>query len=496
VSSEFPRRERDYGVAAARGSALMRRIFALVFMLAPASAFAGTADTLRLTLDDALRLAATGGAEMREARAGVADARGKVREALAAALPHVSGSVTYTRKLDSVFRSFSGDTLFGPIFRNSAFAAVNTWDVELTGSQLLWSSGKVGAALRAARAAHRSADAGAAETAAEVRYQVTRAYLDAAYAGERVGIARAAWDQARAHFAQVALQHREGRRADYDLLRAEVDAANQEPGVTEADADYDIATLELERLIGVPPGTPVVLATPLAFGHDMVPVVADEALAVEERPAVRATQADAEARHQLWLLEKGGRWPDLTLSTTLAQQAYPDDRLPRLGQFRRDWQASVKLEVPIFSGLRTEGRIAQARAAYDRAMAERDLVRDRARVEAAAARADLARSLALLVARRATVRQADRAATLASLRYTNGLSTQLEVSDARLQHRTALVNAVGATHDYLVAMARLERALGHPVVVSQVPLDRVTAFGPRFGAPPDPAADSQEGRSR
>ena len=46
---------------------------------------------------------------------------------------------------------------------------------------------------------------------------------------------------------------------------------------------------------------------------------------------------------------------------------------------------------------------------------------------------------------------AERAHHLANVRYTNGLSTQLEVSDARLQLRTAEVHEVQATRDYLVA---------------------------------------------
>lgn len=438
-------------------------------------------DTLRLTLDDALRLAMTRGAEMRIARTVVADARGKVREALAAALPHLSGTLTYTRKLDSVFRSFEGDTLFGPIFKHSAFAAVNTWDAQLTASQLLWSGGRVGAALRAAHAAHRSADAGADEAGAEVRFQVTRAYLDAAYASAVVDIAGSAVEQARAHLGQVALMQREGSRAEYDLLRAQVDAANQEPALSAARAEADVATLQLQRLIGVSPGTSLVLATPLAFADERVPVVADAQRSAVDRGALRAAEADVEARRQLWRLERGARWPNLTFSTTMSQQAYPDDQLPRLGQFHRDWQASVTLDVPIFSGFATEGRIAQARAAYDRAMAERDRTRDAAAVEIATARDALARSLAQLVARRATVRQAQRAFELAGVRYGNGLSTQLEVSDSRLQLRTAQVNAVEATHDYLVALAQLERALGHPVSVTPTPFEQVTAFDPAQG---------------
>jgi outer membrane protein TolC len=49
------------------------------------------------------------------------------------------------------------------------------------------------------------------------------------------------------------------------------------------------------------------------------------------------------------------------------------------------------------------------------------------------------------------------------VRYANGIATALEVSDARLALQQASVNEAQATRDYLLAIAALERALGHPV---------------------------------
>jgi len=59
------------------------------------------------------------------------------------------------------------------------------------------------------------------------------------------------------------------------------------------------------------------------------------------------------------------------------------------------------------------------------------------------------------------------------VRYTNGMATQLDVSDARVAAQQSEVNEVQATRDYLVALAQLERALGRPVPVVQQPIERV-----------------------
>jgi outer membrane protein TolC len=123
--------------------------------------------------------------------------------------------------------------------------------------------------------------------------------------------------------------------------------------------------------------------------------------------------------------------------------------------------------------LRTVGTVQRARAGLERARAERDQLHEQVALDVTRARAELARTLALLSARRETVRQAGRAHYLAGVRYANGLTTQLEVSDARVLRQQAEVNEIQATRDYLLSLAQLERALGRPVPVERQPLERV-----------------------
>jgi outer membrane protein TolC len=95
-------------------------------------------------------------------------------------------------------------------------------------------------------------------------------------------------------------------------------------------------------------------------------------------------------------------------------------------------------------------------------------------IQVAEARSEMDRAHALVAARRQTVSQATRAYHLADVRYTNGIASSIEVSDARLALQQARVNEAQSTRDYLVAMAGLERALGRPVPVMR-PGQRVAA---------------------
>jgi outer membrane protein TolC len=440
-------------------------------------------DTVRLTLPQAVERALTSGEEMRRARAQVREADGQVTEAFAGALPQITGSVVYTRQFASIFEDFANDPN-ADLFKNSPFGAANTWNVELKATQLLWSGGKVGAGLKGAKAYRRGANAQADETAADIAFRVKRAYLDAAVATRLVQIARAGYEQARDHLTQVQRFQQAGTRAEYDLLRAQVDVANQEPIVVAAENGQTLALLELRRLVNVPTDRPLELTTPLLAPDGTLPVAIIDSLVPATRSATAAADAAVALRQQMVRVARADRLPTLSVGTTLSNQAFPQEVSPFDARFRRNWNAEVRLSVPLFLGLRTVGSVRRAEAVLEQARAERDQVVEQVALDVAQARAELDRAQALVGARRATVRQAQRAQHLASVRYANGMSTQLEVTDARLLAQQAETNEVQAARDYLYALAQLERALGRPVPVEARPIDLIANATNKEGKQP------------
>src|SRR6266704_7034448 len=454
----------------------MRRFIAALLLtgLGRAALAQQPADTLRLTLDGAVQRALERGVELRLARADVLEANGAVREALSAALPQVTGSLTYSRQFASINQGVAADTSsIAKLFQNTPFGAPNTWNLQIQASQLLWSGGKVGAALRAAQAYRQAASLQQDETAADVTFRVKQAYWNAALQSRLLAIAVENLAQARQHLREVQLYRQAGTRAEYDLLRAQVDAANQEPPVVQARNGYDVALLELKRLVNIPADQPLVLASALDSPGATIPVLAADSVGPPQRPGLAAADATVREYEQLLKVARADRWPTLSVTTTYNEQAFPTDVSPFGARFLRGWNGEVRLSFPIFLGFKTAGSIEQARAVLLRAEAQRDGLRRQVELEVAQARGEVERARALLAARRETVRQALRAQYLAGVRYTNGMATQLDVSDARVAAQQSEVNEVQATRDYLVALAQLERALGRPVPVVQQPIERL-----------------------
>lgn len=441
-------------------------------------------DTLRLTMDDAVRRALATSTAARSAYAGVRVADGQVKEATADALPQVTGAVTYNRKFDSIFRAAADDTSLGGLanlFSKSSFAAVHGWTADLTATQTLW-SGRVGAGIAAARAVRKYALATRDEALADIEVNARAAYLEALYAAAVRTIAEEGLAQSRAHLAQVKLFNAQGARSEYDLLQAQVDAANQEPAVVAARNAAEQALLRLRQLLDLPAGQPLALTTPLEFVSGEVPVLAADPGDGSARAALRGADATVSARKQAVSAEKWARWPRLAASATVSHQAFPDEAWPvRRNEFVRAIDGSLRLEWPLFQGGRTFGSVQRATAELRQAEAQRDQAYDDVAFEAQQARQEVDRALATLAARRGTVQLAARAHHLATVRWRNGLSTQLEVSDARLQLQTAEVNEVAAIKDYRLALLRLERATGNPLTLTNRSLDDLTSIVPADG---------------
>ncbi|HUL48450.1 MAG TPA: TolC family protein, partial [Gemmatimonadales bacterium] len=307
----------------------MNRVTLLVYMVAALGGPAGRAvaqapaDTLRMTLADAINRAQHQAVDVRVARADVRDADGQVRQAFSGALPQVTGTLLYTRQFSSIYSGLGGsEDSLANLFKNTPFGAANTWNFQLQATQLLWSGGKLGAGLKAAKSFREAATNRQVETESDVTLAVTQAYWDAALQRRLLTIAVDNLEQAQQHLHQVTLFRQAGTRAEYDLLRAQVDAANQEPLVVQARNQLEVAVLDLKRLLNIPAEQPVVLATALESSDEMIPVPTVDSLDNPARPGLAAAEATVREQEQLLKVARADYWPTLSIATTYTQQSF------------------------------------------------------------------------------------------------------------------------------------------------------------------------------
>jgi len=438
---------------------------------------AAMTDTLRLSIDEAVTMGLRVSDEVRmsAAQADIADAQ--YDAARASLLPQLRINSAYTRTFESA--------------RSNAVSAVfnqpNTYTVNANLSQTLFQGGRLVATARAASSLARAAELDATEQRALFTVNVQRAYLNALLAERFVELQETNLQLASSRLTQVRQFQQAGRAAQYDVLRAKVERANIEPLEIQARNDRDLAYLELKRLLNLRVDQPVALTSTIdpAAAQTIVASYLDST-EVPDRPALRSAELMARSRHLAVTAARADLFPTITYFFQTGYQAFPPPGFgfPSQRGFRDaascpstaaagalcqngGWfeyrNMGIQFSWPLFDGLRAKSALELARAQTRIADLQLQQQREQVAVEVERARAELRRAKAVFDARRETSTEANEAFRLASLRFSRGLSTQLEVSDAQLALLTAEGGEARATYDLYLATAEMARALGRPI---------------------------------
>jgi outer membrane protein TolC len=457
-------------------------LVALQGTLAPQPRIPAKADSLPLSLPQAVDRAIRIGDESRAAAAQIDVADAQVMVARAAGLPQLRVNTSQTHVMQSARASAVGQIFNQP----------NTYTANAILSQTLFQGGRIMAGSRAAAAARGAARFDQTEVAAQVSLDVQRAYLQALFAANFAEIQDTALALAQQRLAQTMQFEKAGRASRYDVLRAGVERANLQPAAIQAHSDVELSLVELRRLINVPPSQPLKLTsridTTSVLGW-IAQLRADQG--VTNRAALRSAELASQARHAAVTVARADLFPTIGIQGLVGAQAFPLSGFPTTrGRFEEipcadgsttrvctrqnggwfgDKSFGVTIGIPIFDGFRAKGAIDLAAAQARLADLQLAQTRERVESETATARAELDRAEALFAARGQNAAEAAEAYRLASLRQSRGLATQLEVSDAQLALTLARTNEARAVYDLYLAAAGYARAIGRPPQLFDLP---------------------------
>ena len=135
-----------------------------------------------------------------------------------------------------------------------------------------------------------------------------------------------------------------------------------------------------------------------------------------------------------------------------------------LGNFGKSeyarWNAALSLTVPVFDGLRTAGRVAQARGDARKITQDRLALDTQIRLEAHEAFERLNTARTVLDASEANVAQARKALDMTQANYNHGAATTLDVLDAQSALTLAESIRIEALHEHADTRATLRYVMG------------------------------------
>jgi outer membrane protein len=313
-------------------------------------------------------------------------------------------------------------------------------------------------------------------------FDVLRAQTDVANAQQQLITARSNVSQTIA-----ALNSEMGINIDAPVQVSDRGAVENPPGI----APPAVAPNSPNAAPAPPPNTPAPAAPPASAGGpapntngpialDLGPEyngVVEEA--IRNRPEILESDAQIAAARQGIRLALRGQLPSLALSAGVSYSPNTAGLAPQTtsGQF------VLSLSVPIFDGGVTRGRLEQARALVASAQTARRQNVDMVNLDVRTSYLNLLQARDRVVVANQALAEAQESFRLARVRYNNGISTLVEVSDAQAALTQSENNQVNALYDYNNARASLSNAPGFAVPPSAKITGNPNA-DPRIGSKP------------
>jgi outer membrane protein TolC len=462
---------------------------------------------LRFSIQDAMTAAVRASLPLTAARATRERTRADVTVARSGYFPQVSLTGSYVNTLRSEYEGLfttspdmpdTPDTSVSGMLGDLSqlpFAAAHAWRAGLDVTLSIWDGGRTASAVALAHGSERSAELDELGRRALAVLDVTDAYFGAELAGQVAVIAEASLGLAEQTLGQVRAGMSQGTAPEFDVVRAEVTRDNQRTALVRARAARDLALVRLHRLLGVPFDQPLELTTKLGGGDvaELARMVAGVPRGTE-RVSVAQARANVEIRRAQVGIARAARWPHVALFTSYGVVDYPDGFWPDQ-DWRTSWTVGASVSLPLFTGFRTIGAIAGARAEVRAAEALAAEAAQLAAVDERERASDVAVEAAAYAASHHSTELARRAHEIAQVRYRQGVSTYLELVDARIALDQAQINRATAARDLQVARVRVALLPALPVAgVSVAPsIPPALAVTPSTAAPAASTTTPQPG---
>src|SRR6185369_7260477 len=320
----------------------------------PGAAKIATGQPATLSYEQAVRLAIDNNLATLRAHERRNEARGQQEQARAPLLPNVSG-VAYQASLtvNLVALGFQPGTF--PGISRTFIGPFKNFDARLLLSQRVFDLSAI-RNYQAGKAGVRVAELGEALAREQVASRAGISYLEALRADRAVVAAEANVELAQALLKLAQDQRNAGVATGVDVTRAQTRLAEQQTGLAQAQTDSEQARLNLQRLIGLPLGSALTLTDPLRFVEDPLPSVET------------AVAEAAHDRREIQVAEEENRVSQLEYQSARAEHL---PSLEVLGDYGSSGitpgsfdlptrRVAVQLNVPIFNGGLTQGRVTAA----------------------------------------------------------------------------------------------------------------------------------------
>lgn len=432
-------------------------------------------EAMTLTLDDSITTAIKNNPSLKAADEKIITAEQKVKEARASFMPTISGSGSYTYLGVVPTMEFDLSSLMGglqPQGAPSKFAQASssssgiplgnedTYSLGISAQQALFTWGKIRNAYKQTKLSLEAEKQGLETSKQKVIFDTTQAFYGVLLTDELVKVTSMAVDQVKAHVKVAQDLVDAGMATNFDLLRAKVQLANIQSQLIKMQNASKLARDGFKITVGLNLDTQIDLKGSFTYKPMELELGKLMESAMNNRPEIKQLEFQEKMGEKIVSLAKAGNKPNVALVYNYGYSSNAD----KFGdvfdgdEWDNTWNVTLALSVPIFDGLSTRAKVKQAESAVKQIKIGKSQLIDGINLEVRSAYMSFQESKELLRVQEETIQQAQESLRIANLRYKNGMLTSVELMDAELALTQAQTNYTNALNDYVIAIAKLEKA--------------------------------------
>ncbi len=461
-------------------SVLIKPIMSLLLVMVLFS-YSAESQVKKYTLDEAIKTALENNSDTRIALLEVQKAQAAIEEAFGYALPSVGLSANLSHLIEKPRMPFPD---FGAMLNNStyavleaenlvpkdpdhfkpmasvlqAFALSNNYEAKLEVTQILFNSAVftgIGASAKYLQTSQEMLNSKVSKTV----LQVKKAFYGIVLAKEAVELTKSSLENFQKHLSNVRALYNSGLAAEYNLLQAEVQFENFKPAMLETENNLKNALEGLKLLLRIDnaaeidvEGALVYKEVDLAKAKDLI------AEASRNNLDVKTLEMKVEVDEAFIDLDRSDWWPSLAAFGSYSFNGSSDDF--NFLNYRQS-VVGLSLSVNLFNGNRTKNKVQQSTIERLKTVEQLSQLRSFLAMQIKTKLNELDRLKQNLISTDRNVQLAEKTAQIASVGYTNGTRTQLEVLTAENQLRQAKTNRLQSVYLYVVTISEIDDLIGN-----------------------------------
>ncbi len=458
------------------------------------------AQTLDLDLDQAIALALKNNVNMQNAQEELFKAKAQRKEAFSSALPVISafGQMSHSFAIGAQPLSFpvpfgvidasgnpvaltdgTGNTIpyigtdgipipgqhlqqtgIQMVPLELAFGSDNTMVYGLSLTQPLF-EGRVIAAIRGANVYGDLATSAADVTRLFVIENTKKAYFGVLLADKMISVMENSLKVMQQNLKNVTALYEQGKTAEFDVIRADVQVANQTTMVSNARKMKELAYADLKRSCGLQIDQDIAtlgeLQTQIDSNLDLAEL---ERKMISNQPMFSQLEANVRLMKENILMVKAEFMPSIALTGSYQEMKSYNDEGYDDADFNESSSLAVGINMPIFNGFGSTARVQKAKADHRKSEYQQHDMRENLLLELRSIYLSIQESARKIDAGLKGVGQARKGVDMAQRLYQQGMASQLQVLDSQSASDQAELGLYQAYYEYNSARASLARALG------------------------------------